>query len=166
MTKLTDLKFFLPAFEPILAKAYKKMTRVDYLLTAALLCKTREWSPVFELEHDIGLLRELKFKRYTGRVNTNDYGGNVPLFWANIYLDGKEVGTWADMPDQIGLITVQCLLRALPRAEQIVRTALGMIYTESSGFDVDRRTKTIGGLYRENDDSPLSGVEIVEMDLF
>lgn len=99
MTKLTDLKFFLPAFEPTLARAYKKMTRVDYLLTAALLYKTREWSPVVELEHDIGLLRELKFKRYTGRVDTNDYGGNVPFIWANIYLDDKEVGTWADMPD-------------------------------------------------------------------
>ena len=67
MTSISDLKYIIPSLAPILAAAYEKMDRNDYLLSAAILCKIGEPN-CFGMIYP-NAIRCMSFQRYKLRGN-------------------------------------------------------------------------------------------------
>jgi hypothetical protein len=137
MASVSDLRYILPSYARDLTVAFQKMTRIDYLLTAAILCQTRR--PTLDVAFAYAIT-DVNFERYifsgspssqTDRIRDTD---DITV---DICLDGVPVAIWGNESDSSYVFYLQ----PLPNAERVILAALGL--TESS-YRERRVQKKIG----------------------
>lgn len=124
MHTISDLKFVIPSLANVLAPAFEKMSRNDYLLTAALLCQSHhvdrerntatEAHPhiISELQFDRYKLSDIPSKSYKDEDKEISLDGTKIAVFKHAYNDRMEIHRIALLPE--------------PNAEQLIFKALGL----------------------------------------
>lgn len=160
MSSVSDFKFIIPAYSRVLAAAFEKMTRNDYLLTAAILCGAYE--PTRKLWSDI---TALKFDQYNFSLITNppDYGSSWTV--KGIFLNGTKIAHWEQKYNMI-YDYEWYIFRTLPNSERVIFTALGMTDSDYREFVAREQTRhACLHLSEDKSSAPLPQVEIVSVRL-
>jgi hypothetical protein len=128
MYDISDFRFIIPPLASVLSAAYAKMTRNDYLLTAAILCAAHH--PVWQGQGwgagEAHYIPYEKFEKYTFS-NSASYEETInrSTYDQDIFLNGTEIATWCDKYHRYHQ-TRKVSLRPSSDAERLVFTALGL----------------------------------------
>ncbi|KAL8347582.1 hypothetical protein RB601_003023 [Gaeumannomyces tritici] len=121
MACVSNLKFIIPPYARILAAAYEKMSRNDYLLTAAILCRIHAPEGIFILWN----IRAMNYNRCSFEEIGDVKDGYFSWTVYHIFLDQIQIGELRRGP--IGGTYDLCYsFDALPHAEHVIFAALGM----------------------------------------
>jgi len=92
MCCISDFKFIIPPYAPVLSTAYENMSRNDYLITAAILFGVHGGSQD-EIRWDVAAV---KYDRYSFRLlnDIKEFSGSRTTY--GIFLDGITVGFWIE----------------------------------------------------------------------
>lgn len=139
MHTISDFKFVIPSLANILAPAFEKMSRNDYLLTAALLCQCyhidRETNTATEAHPHI--ISELPFDRYKFTdIPSESYKDEDK----EISLDGNKIAVWRHAYNDHIEIHRTVLLPG-PNAEQLIFTALGLSEADYASYVANRERR-------------------------
>ena len=122
MYSISDLRFIMPEHTRILTAAHDRMSRNDYLLTAAILANAPVSNTKVNASSDIS---RVTFDRYTrSPAPGGTYDSNEDIF-----LDGERVATWTSHYN-LATSNTHCRLNVMPSAGRVVFAALGLAEAE------------------------------------
>jgi hypothetical protein len=161
MISISDLKFIMPVFAPILTIAYQKLSREDYLLTAAILCKTKDDDTLVTDGYKYEF-QTLKFDRYS--LNNVTPSKN-PDPETEICIDGRRIAIMTEWISLLGLLPGSCFLEPVPKAEQIMSAALGITDADYAEYEAHKLAIPDPGIWSKDKAGPVPEVEIVDVSL-
>ncbi|KAL8408599.1 hypothetical protein RB594_007151 [Gaeumannomyces avenae] len=134
MACVSDLKFIIPPYARVLSAAYEKMSRNDYLLTAAILCRVHASTGI----HFSWNIRAMDYNR-CGFEEIGD-ARSWRFTWTayRIFLDQIQIGEWRHIHDRDAL---NYTFEVVPRAERVIFAALGMTDSAHEEFVSQAETR-------------------------
>lgn len=159
MAYVSDLKFIIPPYAKVFATACEKMSRNDYLLTAAILCRVHA-PPRGKLGWDVGALN---YDRYSFiEVESEGYSSSWTIY--GVFLDGIQIGLWRHKYN-LRLDYDWYLFDALPDAERVIFAALALTDSDYGEFVAQVETRRACLVMERKDSVPLPTVEIASVTL-
>ncbi|KAK0736688.1 hypothetical protein B0T21DRAFT_384164 [Apiosordaria backusii] len=159
MSDVSDLKFIIPPYARVFTTAYRKMSRNDYLLTAAILCRVHA-PPRGKLNWDAGAM---DYGRYSFK-EVNSEGSSSSWTWYGIFLDGTRIGLWKHKYNE-WLDYDWYLFDVLPDAERLIFNALGLSDSDWGEFIAQVEARRHCLVIDREDKVPVPKVEIVAVTL-
>lgn len=171
MHSIGDLALVIPCLSTVLRRAYRRMSREDYLLSAALLCQCHYQDREGKTDRDCDYSRprleieELNFDRYTFKLEKEHVQSDYGVKEFGIFLDGKKLATW-EYQNVWGYGNT-FMLDPQDDAERILFEALGFsqsAYDEYASPDV-RQPRLSALVGKEKSALSVPGLELTVIDL-
>ncbi|KAK4202544.1 hypothetical protein QBC40DRAFT_338213 [Triangularia verruculosa] len=158
MADVSDLRFIIPPYAQVFTTAYKRMSRNDYLLTAAILCRTH--APVRD-EPELGV-SAAEYDRYSFWEVDREGAGSSWTSYYGIFPDGTQVGLWMHKHNER---LDYNYFAVFPDAERVIFDALGLSEAEWEEFEgqVEARRRCL--VMEGKDELPVPKVDIVSVEM-
>jgi hypothetical protein len=148
----------IPGYARVLTAAYEKMSRNDYLLTAAILCQRHVKSSKVNARDDIV---KLKFDRYACNLVALIPG---VIYYHDFSIDSSRVAAWVTIGGDDEEYNGRKLV-VVPDVERIVFAALGLLESDFEEFVAQEETRRKSLVMDLKSDATLPSVEVVSMTL-